>query len=181
MGKVKTRIAQTLGEENALKIYKKLLIHTNVITENLPVDKYIFYSDYINKSDLWSANIYYKELQSGHNLGERMKKAFSLLFERKYAGIVIIGSDCHSLTSQLILSAFASLKLNDVVIGPAVDGGYYLLGMKHFFPQIFNGKKWSSDSVFNETIHQIKALNLRVSLLEILNDIDTEKDVTFGY
>ena len=180
-GKVKTRIAKTLGDENALKVYKKLLSHTNAVTQDLPVDKYVFYLDYLNNDDLWCNNIYYKQLQRGFDLGERMKNAFCSLFKKKYGSVIIIGSDCYALTNTMIFSAFALLKVNDFVIGPAVDGGYYLLGMNQFFPQIFEGKRWSHPTVLTETIKQIKTLDLSVSFLRTLTDIDTEKDITFSY
>ncbi len=106
LGKVKSRLAATLGEEKALLIYKALLTHTHNISIKLSADKFIFYEDYINDDDLWENHIYKKFLQQGDDLGSRMKNAFSYLFEKKYEKIVIIGSDCYELSMDIIIEAF---------------------------------------------------------------------------
>lgn len=181
LGKVKTRLAATLGEENALLIYKKLLQHTCLITTNLLAVKYVFYLEYINYNDLWRNEVYEKELQHGNDLGERMKNAFELLFQKGYKEIVIIGSDCYELTEELIMNAFDELKQKDVVIGPAKDGGYYLLGMNVFIPQLFTGKSWSTNNVFKDTLAEIKFFNHSMYQLPALNDVDTSADVSFRF
>ncbi len=181
LGKVKTRLAKTLGAENATKIYQKLLQHTHDITKDIAVDKYVFYADYINNDDLWENEIYYKEMQTGFDLGERMKNAFELLFDKGYKEIAIIGSDCYELTTEILVTAFNQLKNVDVVIGPATDGGYYLLGMNIFIPQLFEKKYWSSKTVSSETINEIISYNYSLYQLQALDDIDEEKDVTFSY
>ncbi len=181
LGKVKTRLAETLGTENAVKIYQKLLQHTHDITIDFAADKYIFYADYINNDDLWENEIYYKEMQTGLDLGERMKNAFELLFDKGYKEIAIIGSDCYELTAEILVNAFDQLKNIDVVIGPATDGGYYLLGMNIFIPQLFEKKYWSSGTVLSETINEIHNYNYSFYQLQVLNDVDEEKDVTFSY
>ena len=179
LGKVKTRIAATIGDENALVIYKHLLQHTKNITESLPVTKFVFYADEVTTNDLW--NGYEKWLQSGTDLGERMSNAFESLFKNGFTKIVIIGSDCLELDEKMILDAFLKLNEYEIVIGPATDGGYYLLGMKSPFKNLFENITWSSNSVFNETIKQIEKRNLTLFLLPILNDVDEEKDITFDY
>ena len=151
LGKVKTRLADALGEENALLIYQKLLQHTCLVTGNIIADKYVFYLEFINHNDLWKNEVYKKKLQHGNDLGERMKNAFELLFQKGYKEIVIIGSDCYELTEEIIMNAFGELKQKDVVIGPAKDGGYYLLGMNIFIPELFTGKSWSTNKVLQET------------------------------
>ena len=181
LGKVKTRLEEAFGEENALKIYLKLLQHTRRVTANLFADKYIFYSEFINYDDLWENEVYKKELQHGSDLGERMKNAFELLFKNGYKKVLIIGSDCYELTEMIITSAFDQLKQKDIVIGPAKDGGYYLLGMNAFTPQLFGGKSWSTNKVFLETLAEIKSLNYSICTLPELNDVDTPGDVNFTY
>jgi rSAM/selenodomain-associated transferase 1 len=181
LGKVKTRLAHALGEENALMIYQKLLQHTCSVTTNVPADKYVFYLEYINHNDIWKNEVYKKELQYGNDLGKRMKNAFEILFQRGYKEIVIIGSDCYELTEEIIMNAFDQLKQKDVVIGPAKDGGYYLLGMNVFIPQLFTGKSWSTNKVFRETLTEIKSFNYSIYQLPVLNDIDTSEDVSFTY
>lgn len=180
LGKVKTRLAATLGNERALEIYKLLLAHTNEISKNLSAAKYVFYEDFVNTNDMWQNDVYRKKLQAGNNLGERMRNAFDELFQKGYEKIIIVGSDCYELTSDILNEAFYSLTKTDVVIGPAKDGGYYLLGMNHFVPQLFEDKKWSSNSVYTDTVNQIKALNKSFTSLAILSDVDEEKDIDFN-
>ncbi len=181
LGKVKTRLAETLGTVNAVKIYQKLLQHTHDITKDFAADKYIFYADYINNDDLWENEIYDKEMQTGLDLGERMKNAFELLFDKGYKEITIIGSDCYELTTKILVTAFDQLRNVDIVIGPAKDGGYYLLGMNIFIPQLFEKKYWGSRTVLFETIKEIHSYNYSLYQLQALNDVDEEKDVTFSY
>jgi uncharacterized protein len=105
-----------------------------------------------------------------------MLNAFNIaLAQHKFA--VIIGSDCSELTSEIIKMAFKKLEDLDVVIGPAKDGGYYLLGLKKAYPQLFQNKSWSSDSVLSETLKTLKDLDLTFSLLPLLADIDTLQEL----
>ena len=175
-GQVKTRIGQEKGNAFALKIYTRLLQHTHYITCDLPVDIFIFYADFMNDDDLWNGPPYYKQLQTGNELGERMLNAFALVFERGYSNVVIIGSDCYELSSQLIMQAFNQLQSHDTVIGPSIDGGYYLVGMKQLFPLLFANKIWSTDTVASDTIADIKQLQLSLYTLPVLSDVDTAFD-----
>ncbi len=106
-----------------------------------------------------------------------MKNAFSLIFQKGYDKAVIIGTDCPDSSEGLIMNAFAYLHLHDVVIGPAEDGGYYLLGIKHLYPWLFENIQWSTNSVLSETLNKCAALQLDYSLLPVLKDIDEEKDL----
>jgi rSAM/selenodomain-associated transferase 1 len=108
-----------------------------------------------------------------------MRKAFEQLFEAGYKKIIIIGSDCFELTCEIILEAFDVLLKHDVVIGPAFDGGYYLLGMNYFIPQIFDNESWSSNSVFSDTRRQLENLNISFDLIKTLRDVDRESDLEF--
>jgi hypothetical protein len=179
LGKVKTRIAATIGDENALAVYKYLLQHTKYITESLAVAKFVFYADGVTANDLW--NGYEKCLQSGTDLGERMRNAFEWVLEKGYDKIIIIGSDCFELDEKMIAAAFLKLNDYDIVIGPALDGGYYILGMQSPFKNLFENITWSSSSVLNETNKQIEQQKLSLFLLPSLNDVDEEKDITFDY
>ncbi|QMU28690.1 TIGR04282 family arsenosugar biosynthesis glycosyltransferase [Adhaeribacter radiodurans] len=175
-GKVKTRLAASIGEEKALQVYKVLLKRTYEITLPLPVTKAVYYSDFIQE-DNWSPPFYDNYVQSGQDLGERMQHAFEQAFTAGYEQVCIIGSDCYELTEEIILQAFDKLERNDVVIGPAQDGGYYLLGMKVLNESFFKGKKWSTDSVLPDTLNNIKAAGQTVALLPELTDVDEEKDL----
>lgn len=177
LGKVKTRLATTIGEERALRIYRYLLDHTHGITRNLGCDRFVFYADAPEESDLWEDDRYHKMVQSGDDLGGRMQDAFSSLFQSGYQQLAIIGSDCLELTAEIIEQAFGQLEKRDVVIGPCPDGGYYLLGMKKDTPAFFEGKSWSSPSVLADTIADCRERALTYFLLPMLNDIDEERDI----
>ncbi len=147
MGKVKSRLAATVGEQRALDIYKQLLSHTHTVSKKIDADKFIFYEDFLNEEDIWENTIYKKFLQQGENLGQRMKHAFEKLSSKGYEKILIIGSDCYELTTGILNDAYEALSMVHLVIGPASDGGYYLLGMAKFIPALFDNKVWSSDTV----------------------------------
>jgi len=136
-GQVKTRLAATVGNDVALSVYKHLLQYTAHITHQLPVDKIVFYSNEIEKKDTWNDEVYNKQLQSGNDLGERIHKAFTFAFLEGNTQVAIIGTDCLELTSTIIINAFTQLKNHDVVIGPAKDGGYYLLAIKKYIKSFF--------------------------------------------
>lgn len=180
-GKVKTRLAETMGADNALKIYQKLLQHSHDIIKDLECDKFVFYADEITKDDIWENDLFKKEVQIEGTLGDKMAAAFEKIFLKKYKSVTIIGSDCYELQAKHIENAIASLKYNDVVIGPAADGGYYLLGMNRYFDGIFDLEEWSTPHVFENTLQFCKAKYLQVVILQTLSDVDEEEDVTFSY
>ena len=175
LGKVKTRLAKTIGEASALAIYIKLLEHTESVLRNINSDKAVYYSVKIRENDLWDSNIYQKHQQFGDDLGIRMQNAFKAGFDTGYNKIVIVGSDLHDLQPKHITQAFEALDKNDVTIGPAEDGGYYLLGMKTLHKDVFENKNWGTETVFDDTIKNLK--NESVFLLEQLNDVDTYEDI----
>ncbi len=175
-GKVKTRLAATVGDQEAVNIYMKMLQHTHVITRDLLSDKFLWYADEVNTNDLWENNIYKKQKQDEGELGIKMSAAFEDLFNKGYKRCCIIGSDCMQLTAEIIDMAFSHLQQSDVVIGPSADGGYYLLGMNKYTPQLFRNKEWSTNSVFTSTLADIKLSDLSFELLPELHDIDTEPD-----
>ena len=175
LGKVKTRLAKAIGDQAALTIYKLLLKHTSTVLHELSFDKVVYYSEKIENNDLWKASLFEKKLQKGADLGERMQQAFETAFDRGYKKVLIIGSDLFELTSTLIISALEALETYDISIGPSLDGGYYLLGMKELHPAVFKNKKWGTDSVLENTLQDLKQQN--VKLLEALNDIDTFEDL----
>jgi len=176
-GQVKTRLAADLGDEQAMNIYHKLLIYTREITKQLNADKMVYYSEAIDNNDLWDNMLFGKRLQNGTDLGERMQNAFAEAFAEGKQRVIIIGSDCLELETYMIKEAFAVLENNDVVIGPAKDGGYYLLGMKKFFPTLFEDKEWSTPDLLMDTILDLKKMNGKYYLLKTLNDIDTAEDL----
>jgi rSAM/selenodomain-associated transferase 1 len=177
IGKVKTRLAATIGHEKALAVYDQLLKHTVFITKLLVIKKIVYYSSYIEKNDLWNPEYYLKKIQAGNDLGERMNNAFADAFQAGYDKVIIIGTDCPGLNAELITDAFSLLDKHDIVIGPAEDGGYYLLGMKRLYSDLFKNIHWSTSIVFEETKKQCVALSLDFCLLPTLSDVDEEKDL----
>ena len=177
LGKVKTRLAATMGEEKALAVYRKLLEHTHYISEGVKAERFVFYFDEIEENDLWSDGNFIKRLQSPGDLGEKMHNAFAGLFDEDYNDVAIIGSDCYELTTAIIEDAFEMLQQNDLVIGPANDGGYYLLGMKKLCMELFSNIEWSTEKVLAQTRAACISARLSYSLLPQLTDIDTEADL----
>lgn len=175
LGKAKTRIAQTVGDEKALQVYKELLNHTRQLAGSVEVNRLLYYSEFIDEQDEWSATDFDKRLQPSGDLGVRMANAFSEAFETNEK-VIIIGSDCASLTKEIVNAAFKALDVNDFVIGPAKDGGYYLLGMKAFAPSVFENMEWSTEYVFKQTIARMDALNKTYALMPTLSDIDYWED-----
>nr|WP_321232126.1 TIGR04282 family arsenosugar biosynthesis glycosyltransferase [uncultured Psychroserpens sp.] len=175
LGKCKTRLAKTLGDQSALDIYKYLLQHTANVAKNVEASRYVFYSESINNSDIWEHAYFSKKLQTGNNLGERMHNAFQELFDLGYQKVIIIGSDLLDLNETIIEQALQKLEHHDVVIGPAEDGGYYLLGTKALHPKIFQNKAWGTETVRHDTLNDLQ--NSNVYVLKELNDIDTFDDM----
>lgn len=175
LGKVKTRLAKTIGAEKALAIYKFLLAHTKKVTENIACDKAVYYSVKVREDDLWNGEIYQKKQQLGEDLGIRMQNAFQDAFANGYEKVLIVGSDLIDLSEEIIEKGFLQLASNDVVMGPAEDGGYYLLGMKSVHPNVFKNKNWGTSSVREETLNDLK--DKKVHLLNELNDADVLDDI----
>jgi rSAM/selenodomain-associated transferase 1 len=175
LGKVKTRLAKTIGDKDALKIYTILLQHTESVLHKVSSDKVVYYSEEIQSNDLWDNALYQKKLQKGADLGARMQNAFETAFKDTYEKVVIVGSDLFDLNPNHIKEAFTALENHEVVLGPSLDGGYYLLGMKKMNPTVFKNKQWGTDSVLESTLKNLNQQN--VKLLEALNDIDTFEDL----
>lgn len=175
LGKCKTRLAAKIGNEAALDVYKFLLGHTAKITKNLKADKYVYYSEKIWENDIWPTSIFTKKLQDGEDLGKRMFNAFKDGFDEGFKKIIIIGSDLFDLSQPDIEMAFDELENNNFVIGPAKDGGYYLLGMKKLKQKLFKNKDWGKETVLNSTLTDLK--NEEYALLEERNDIDYYEDI----
>ena len=149
--------------------------HTREIAQSVEAHRYVFYSDKIEIQDEWSNVHFTKHPQQGKDLGQRMEQAFSTVLE-KYDKAIIIGSDCPMLTTEIVNDAFQKLDDFPFVIGPAMDGGYYLLGMNRFSPQLFENIAWSTAQVFKETTKRITALGQTYAVLDPLYDIDNEED-----
>ena len=177
LGRVKTRLAATLGDEKALAIYLIMATHTKSMAEKVVTDKVIYYTDFVDLEDSWPNALFDKKIQRGEDLGKKMGNAFTDGFRAGYQSICIVGTDCFELTSEIITEAFIKLEQLGAVIGPAKDGGYYLLGLTRLHPDVFKNKKWSNDTVFAETIKDFKKIGQHFFQLEALTDVDEEKDL----
>ena len=175
LGIVKTRLAKTIGNNSALKIYNYLLSHTEKVIKQIDSDKIIYYSVKVRNNDIWDDLIYKKNLQKGNDLGLKMQNAFKDAFENNYYKVIIVGSDLFDLKPEHITNAFKKLDQHDIVIGPALDGGYYLIGMNKLHSCIFKNKNWGTSTVLKDTLKDLQHLD--VFLLEELNDIDTFEDL----
>ena len=177
LGHVKTRLARTVGDAEALRIYRVLLEKTRQAALAVAARRWLFYSDSVEKRDGWRARDFRKRVQSqSPDLGQRMENAFRDAFAAGAKRAVIIGSDCPQLSPEILRAAFQQLENEDFVLGPATDGGYYLLGMRAFRPEVFRGVAWSTEAVFAQTMQRIHALGASAALLPELTDVDTEED-----
>ena len=176
-GKVKNRLAKDIGDDKSLEVYKHLLQYTKDITVSCKCNLFVFYSHYVHISDVFDDHLFSKHLQEGNDLGERMMNALKKVFNLGCGKVCIIGSDCYELQTEILNEAFEKLHQNDVVIGPSIDGGYYLLGMKKLFPDFFVNKDWGNSTVLDDTVENINQLGLTFSELDVLNDIDTIEDL----
>lgn len=175
LGKVKTRLAQGVGDQMALKIYKALLQHTKEVVLEIDTNRLLFYSQVIAHNDGWQASDFEKYLQSDGDLGQKMSEAFKQAFQHG-TPVLIVGSDCAQINSNIIKEGLEQLQNHDFVIGPAEDGGYYLLGMKNFQPSVFQDIEWSTETVLSKTLNIIDNNKWTYHLLPELSDIDYIED-----
>ncbi len=139
------------------------------------MEKWVFYSNEIWEEDVWTTEHYKKKLQKGEDLGERMLNAFREGFQSGYEKIIIIGSDMYDLSALELEAAFQQLGANDFVVGPAQDGGYYLLGMTTLKEELFQDKTWGTGSVLPDTMENLKGNT--VGMLPLKNDVDHYEDI----
>jgi uncharacterized protein len=174
-GKVKTRLASTVGDGNALKIYHILVEHTHSVIRAISAKKHLFFSNFIENDAKWIE--YALKVQKGDDLGLRMYNAILDVKNEGAERVVVIGTDCYELSAQHIEEAFEKLETNDYCIGPALDGGYYLIGTRNPDEEVFLGKEWSTETVFEEAKKSIETIGKSLFSLEALSDVDYEEDL----
>lgn len=182
LGKVKTRLASSFGNEFALDFYKECSRHLfEEIEQNQSefFTPFVFCSekDELNKMKDWVGSGFEYYYQEGSDLGERMNNAFKQVFTLGAKKAAIIGTDVPDISKKLITSSFTLLDEKDFVIGPSTDGGYYLLGMKNLAFDLFSGIEWSTESVLDRTINRITKNDFSFTKLEQLYDIDDERSI----
>jgi uncharacterized protein len=178
-GKVKTRLAKEIGNIRAGEIYRQL--SEQMITNTVPVDqeyeRIVFFDPPGRLKDFQSWLNHEQFIpQQGDDVGERMDNAIRELLARGAEKAVITGADIPKLNAKILSGAFAALDDADIVIGPAEDGGYYLIGMKEPHGEIFRGIPWSTPRVHTETVLLIEQLHLRCRCVKTLSDLDTPED-----
>lgn len=174
LGKVKTRLAKTIGDQAAYEVYKELVNITKQATKTLEIPSRIYFSDALVEHEWGNAH---KAVQQGSDLGERMKNAFLQGFSEGYERIVLIGSDLPDINTSHIVEGLEALKQVEVVFGPAEDGGYYLIGLSKMNHEVFDNKPWSQRHLLSETLSELQQNNTTFRTLEVLNDIDTFEDL----
>ncbi|MGB2692921.1 MAG: TIGR04282 family arsenosugar biosynthesis glycosyltransferase [Thermodesulfobacteriota bacterium] len=180
-GKVKTRLAKDIGNNEAARIYS--LMALNIIESVVAPECYntiIFYDPPEKEQEIknWVGK---KEIQyapqAGNTLGDRISNAFKAVFSSGIEKAVIIGTDCLDVSSDIINVAIHLLDETEVVLGPAEDGGYYLLGLNKYEPQVFQDIDWSTEHVLEQTVLKIVENKLTYHKLKTLKDIDTVEDI----
>jgi len=175
-GKVKTRLARTVGDGEAARIYREML--EKVVLQTRPLS-----SEYLQclcfdppeKEEAflrWFTFLNRLSPQTVGSLGARLIHAFQESFAQGDSPVIAAGTDCLDVNRALIVEAFSRLKDHDLVLGPARDGGYYLIGCRILHRDLFENISWSTGAVFQQTMEKASALKLSVSLLETLSDLD---------
>jgi len=174
---VKTRLKGLIPDEKRLDLYISMIENTMNNLRSIPdVDTYIAYAPESATDYFARFGVGLIQLPEG-DLGVRMFYAFRELFKAGYKRAALVGVDIPDLSSTIILKAFALLSLDDIVYGPAKDGGYYLVGMKKLIKEIFEDVPWSSDQTLNRSIEKARQFGYSVALTETLSDVDTIEDV----
>lgn len=176
-GYVKTRLAVKIGHHNAAQLYKRMAESTIKKAASTQADVILFWGvmGAMAQEDSLSGFLHLE--QRGEGLGERMLDALNCCKKLGYQQTVLIGTDIWSLSSDILCDALISLVQKDAVLGPAADGGYYLIGMKNPSEHIFRNIDWSTQTVLSSTIKRFKDLKLNIKCGPVLNDIDTWDDL----
>ncbi len=176
-GKTKTRLAATIGNEKALRVYDELLNHVHGVCGSVNADKFLYFSDHTDSEDpRWNKG-YRFFVQQGADLGLRMRNALNDRLQEGYSRVVLIGTDCYELTSEVIRDAFEALDNTDYVFGPAEDGGYYLVGARVVHNAVFLDKSWSHEQVLQEALDSVALSGASHALVATLPDVDREADL----
>ncbi len=177
LGRVKKRLAKTLGDEMALEVYKQMLDHAQQITKALSVDRFLYYDREAVTNDAWPDDLYKKRMQTGVTMSARIDKALTDVYDEGYEHVVVIGSDCIDLDERIIRLAFRQLDHFDAVLGPTRDGGAYLLGMSEFIPGVAKVSGWGTSTLSAELHKAIQNHKKTCFTLSELSSITTVEDL----
>ena len=183
-GRVKTRLAATLGAERAVEIYRMLVAE---VVRRLPgeAELIVMFDPAERRAEVetWLRGLCGAGgavrfiAQAQGDLGVRLERAFAAAFALGLEEVAAIGSDCVEITPEIFAEAWRALDTGDAAVGPSADGGYYLLALRRECPRLFAGIAWSTGAVFTQTMERAEEAGLRVRILPTLRDVDTEQDL----
>jgi len=184
-GAVKTRLVPALGKRRACELYQSLVRHTLAEVEQFTAEERVSIQarlagapDFDTAREWLGGKISFVPQGDG-DLGQRMERGLQEAFEEGTPAVVVIGADCPELGAEHLRAAFRALRSKDVVLGPAADGGYYLIGIRRFLPDLFRGIEWSSERVLEQTFAALTHTRAECHLLQTLHDIDHPEDLPF--
>ncbi len=181
-GQTKTRLIPALGEVGAANLQKQMTEHTiSQVKELQKMTKVSvevrFTGGDLQKMQNWLGNDLEYQSQGAGDLGERMERSLVNAFNHNAKQVIIIGTDCPDLNSQILTTAFEQLQIFNLVLGPAIDGGYYLIGLQQPVSELFTNIHWGTAEVFAKTVEIAQNLHLSRSYLQLLADIDRPEDL----
>lgn len=181
-GRAKTRLIPALGADGAAELQRRMTEGILATAAALASGAIITLETHhlggsAEQMDNWlGPERIYREQAAG-DLGDKLAAAFTEAFRDGSREVIIIGADCPAITPAILADAFNSLKRHDLVLGPATDGGYYLIGLKRPCPELFRNRSWGSNLLLTETVRAASELFLKTSLLEELTDVDRPEDL----
>jgi len=177
-GRVKTRLSPAIPLPIVAQLYRAMLADALEVVASSGTGQVSLYWDSIGEepSDPALPGVAIRH-QRGAELGERLSSAFGELLAEPGDRAIVMGSDCPDLGPAVLVEAFAALEDRDLVLGPARDGGYYLIGLRRPAPALFEGVSWGTDQVLGQTLGRAEGMGLRVARLAVLDDIDTPDDL----
>lgn len=188
-GKAKTRLIPALGATGAANLQRQMTEHTvaqvQALRESNPLSVEIWFAGTGPETEVadcqlmqaWLGSKWTYQAQRGHDLGERLIQAIQTAFDQGMQRVITIGTDCPGLDSICMQQAFQALRQHDLVLGPATDGGYYLIGLRRFVPALFVGINWGSETVLRQTVEIAEKLGLTIAYLDPLTDVDHPEDL----
>jgi uncharacterized protein len=183
-GQAKTRLIPALGAAGAADLHRQMTEHTLAQVKHLQhirpaVSGKVYFSGPQGPAEMqaWLGSDWNYQAQGSGDLGDRLIHALATSLQAGVDSVLVIGTDCPDLTAELMAEALNHLQVHDLVIGPATDGGYYLIGLRSPIPELFTGIPWGTDTVFRRTVAIAQALNLSIAYLPTLDDVDRPEDL----
>lgn len=181
-GKTKTRLIPALGEEGAANLQRQMTEYTVSKVKKFQSSAAISFEIRFAGGDLqlmqnWLGTELNYQLQGEGDLGKRMKNSFLSAFNQGAQEVITIGIDCPGVNAQLLAEAFEKIRNCDLLLGPAVDGGYYLIGLKRAIEELFINIDWGTAKVLQQTVDIAQQFNLSVAYLQTLADVDRPEDL----